>query len=196
MTVSTRCSDSRLGAVPDVFHILVNSFKMINRFKNLDKPQNTQLANHFSWLLKASEDCTPSECCWAGVTVFDHWLYEDHSYWRISEATDVQKCDWGQKIDNFMHELIALDTPLHFKYRGRPRKNTGRLQFAAFNGVEPMEAFLRRRYDESYYPQMVLSALGIDIRFGDDWTRHLTYCKLADFMPVCAMAARLGLPRL
>ncbi|HKS33483.1 MAG TPA: hypothetical protein VJS14_07115, partial [Enterobacteriaceae bacterium] len=148
---------------------------MINRFKNLDKPQNTRLAKQFSWVQKATEDCTPSECCWVGVTVFDHWLHEDRSYWRISEATDAQKRDWDRRIGEFLRGLVALDTPVHFKYRGRPRGVTQRLQFACFTGAEPVEAYLQRRYDDAYNPQVVLPELGINLRFGDDWTLYLVY---------------------
>ena len=166
---------------------------MINRFKNLDKPQNTRLAKQFSWVQKATEDCTPSECCWVGVTVFDHWLHEDRSYWRISEATDAQKRDWDRRIGEFLRGLVALDTPVHFKYRGRPRGVTQRLQFACFTGAEPVEAYLQRRYDDAYNPQVVLPELGINLRFGDDWTLYLVYRSQDLLLPVCELAARLGL---
>ena len=166
---------------------------MTRRFKNLDKPQNTRLAKQFSWVQKATEDCTPSECCWVGVTVFPHWLHEDRSYWRISDATDAQKRDWDRRISEFLRGLAALDTPVHFRYRGRPRGVTQRLQFAAFTGSEPVDNYLQRRYDDAYNPQVVLPELGINLRFGDDWTLYLVYRNQETLLPVCELAARLGL---
>lgn len=166
---------------------------MARRFKNLAKPQNTRLAKDFSWLLKANEDCTPEECRWVAVTVFAHWLHEDRSYWRISEASDAQKRDWDRRIADFLRGLAALDTPVHFRYRGRPRGVTQRLQFAAFTGSEPVDSYLQRRYDDAYNPQVVLPELGINLRFGDDWTLYLVYRSQQSLLTVCALAARLQL---
>lgn len=166
---------------------------MTRRFKNVDKPQNMRLAKQFSWVQKATEDCTPSECCWVGVTIFPHWLHEDRSYWRISEATDAQKRDWDRRIGEFLRGLAALDTPVHFRYRGRPRGVTQRLQFARFTGSEPVDTYLQRRYDEAYNPQVVLPELGINLRFGDDWTLYLVYHSQDRLLPVCELAARLAL---
>jgi len=166
---------------------------MTRRFKNLGKLHNHRLAKAFAWLLKANDECAPAECCWVAVTIFPHWLHENRSYLRITEATDAQRRDWDRRISEFLRGLAALDTPVHFRYRGRPRGVTQRLQFAAFTGSEPVETYLQRRYEDAYNPQVVLPELGINLRFGDDWTLYLVYRSQQTLLPVCELAARLEL---
>lgn len=159
----------------------------MNLFRNLDKALNNKLAGQFAYLLKANEDCSAAECNWVALTIFDHWLHEDDSYAIIRDATTKQKQQWDQRLRDFLQQLATLASPVRVKFRGRHSKQ--RLQFSAYSGIEPVDAYLSGLYDQVYPPTLVFPSLKMHFWFESDWTIYLVYQNITDFMPVCRLAA-------
>lgn len=158
---------------------------MIKTFRNLDKADNCKLARQFAYLLKANDECSPAECNWVALTIFDHWLHEDNRYSIIRDATVEQKQQWDQRMRDFLQQLATLDSPVQVKFRGRHSKP--RLQFSAYTGAEPAEVYLSGFYDSAYPPKLVLPALKTHFWLESDWTIYLVYQNIADVIPLCKL---------
>lgn len=160
-------------------------------YRNLKKGENEQLSRSFSYLLKENEDCTPEECSWVAVTVFDHWLHEDDSYHLINDATEEQKRKWNQSIFSFLGALVKVEEPLRYKYLGRyPNK---RLQFSQYIGATPIEIHVVELFKTVYEPYMAFPNHGFHVRFEDDWTIYIVYQNVDSLVPVYELVEKTGL---
>jgi len=160
-------------------------------YRNLKKRENERLSKPFSYLLKENEDCKPEECSWVAITVFDHWLHEDDSYYLISDATGDQKKKWYGLIFSFLEALTKIEVPLKCKYLGRfPNK---RLQLSEYIGADPIESHVVELFKTTYEPNLVFPNHGFHIWFEDDWTIYIVYQGVESLMPVLEIVEKIGL---
>lgn len=163
----------------------------MRKYRNLVKGENEPLAKAFSYLLKVIDDCTPEECSWVALSVFDHWLYESDSYHLISDATDAQKQKWNESVFSFLKGLVKIEAPLRYKCVGRyPNK---RLQFSRYVGAIPMEKHMVEQFKAGYDPYMAFPKHRFHIWFGDDWTIYIVYQDVYLLLPVHELAEKAGL---
>jgi hypothetical protein len=159
--------------------------------RNIDRSENEELSDRFSFLLKCNEDCTKSDFSWAAITIFDHWLYESNSFSRIEEATESEKAGWTKKIKVFLHNLVQIEEPLKYRYRGLHNKQ--RLQFSRYLGGNDYGHYIAGLFDKTYSPNIVFPKLGVDLWFEDNWTLHFKYKSQLECKALLKLAAENGL---
>ena len=163
----------------------------MRNYQNIAKPENDELSERFSFLLKYNEDCSKSDFSWAAITIFDHWLHESNSFGLIDAATDQEKKRWTDSIKEFLRSLVQIEAPLKYNYRGRNTKR--KLQFARYIGAMNYGDFIAGLFDKTYCPNMVFPKLGVDIWFEDNWTLHFKYKSQFECKPLLILAAESGL---
>ena len=159
--------------------------------RNINKSENKELSNRFSFLLKYNEECTKSDFSWAAITIFDHWLYEDDSFSRIAEATELEKEAWTRLIKEFLHGLVKIEEPLKYKFRGL--HHSQRLQFSRYVGGEEYGSYIASLFDKTYSPNIVFPKLGVDLWFEDNWTLHFKYKNQSECIALLNLVAESGL---
>jgi hypothetical protein len=145
----------------------------MRKFRNLPKSKNAEISKGFGHLLKSDDDCSPDECRWVAVTVFDHWLHTSNSFDRIEKASDSDKKLWDSKINNFLRQLVELEIPTCYKENGKWSKRT--LQFREYVGTKPMSEYVTDLFKETYYPQLAFVEHRFHVRFQDYWVIYLIY---------------------
>lgn len=163
----------------------------MRNYRNITKSENEKLSDQFSFLLKYNEDCTKSDFSWAAITIFDHWLYESDSLERIEEASDLEKARWTACIKKFLYNLVQIEAPLKYRYRGRNTKQ--RLQFSRYVGTKDYGGFIASSFDKTYCPNIVFPQLGVDLWFEDNWTLHFKYKSQLECKALLNLVAESGL---
>lgn len=163
----------------------------MRRFKNIDKKSNDELSERFAFLLKLNEDCTTSDCYWAAITIFDHWLYESDSMSLIDDADEQQKKSWDEQIKTFLRELVSCEEPVRYKYCGR--NINPRLQFSRYTGPQSIDDYVAHLLGDVYQTNLVFPKLGLDLWFEDNWTIHVRYKNQNDSLDMFKLAGNHGL---
>jgi hypothetical protein len=163
----------------------------MRNYRNITKSENEKLSDRFSFLLKYNEDCTKSDFSWVAITIFDHWLYESDSLARISEASDLEKLRWTDCIKKFLRDLVHIEEPLKYRYRGRNTKQ--RLQFSRYVGVKDYGDLIASSFDKTYCPNIIFPKLGVDLWFEDNWTLHFKYKSQVECKSLLNLVAESGL---
>lgn len=145
----------------------------MRKFRNLPKSKNTEISKDFGNLLKMNDDCSPDECRWVAVTVFDHWLHTSNSFDRIESASDSDKELWGSRINNFLRQLVEVETPTCYKEIGKWSKR--KLQFREYIGFKPMSEYITDLFKETYSPQLAFVEHRFHVWFQDYWVIYLIY---------------------
>lgn len=163
----------------------------MRKFKNIDKNSNNGLTERFSFLLKFNEDCTTNDCCWAAITIFDHWLYESDSMSLIEDADKQQKKSWDEQIKRFLRALVSCEEPIRYKYCGKNTKQS--LQFSRYIGQQAIDDYVSQLFDDVYQTNLVFPKLGLDLWFEDNWTIHFRYKHQNDSLDMFKLAGEHGL---
>ncbi|WP_417763656.1 hypothetical protein [Shewanella sp.] len=142
----------------------------MRKFLNINKMDNAKLAKKFAFLLHYNDECSKEDCCWAAITVFDHWLHQSNSFHLIKDASAAQQSQWTDTIKQFLRLLVQLEAPLKYRYKGRNTKQ--HLQFVRYVGNEDLGCYVANMFDDIYYPNMVFDQLGVELWFEDYWTLH------------------------
>ncbi|MCH1924838.1 hypothetical protein L9G74_09705 [Shewanella sp. C32] len=163
----------------------------MRKFLNLNKTDNAKLAAKFGFLLRGNDECSKEDCCWAAITIFDHWLHQSHSFHRIKEASAAQQSQWTDTIKQFLRALVQIEAPLKYRFKGRHSKQ--HLQFARYVGNQDISNHLANQFDDIYYPNVVFEQLGVELWFEDYWTLHFKYKNQHDCLPLLQLATEMGL---
>ena len=92
-------------------------------FKNIDKEQQKNVANQFSWLLPWFE-AMPDRTVELGLqrvsfSVFDHWLSEEEAYAALNKVDRSEQAARDARFFKFAVSLSARSDMLAFTWRGQ-----------------------------------------------------------------------------